>query len=123
MKSQRWSNKHQQRRHSSYNGRRPGPPWASRHPYQGPRPPMGRNSFGRPPSSNNEVSSIEQHFLSLVSVDPHPRIQLEMGLSEWTTRAVDLLTPIGKGQRGLIVSPPKSGKTTILKHICQAITK
>jgi transcription termination factor Rho len=48
---------------------------------------------------------------------------LETGLAEPTTRAIDLVCPIGRGQRGLIVSPPKSGKTTILKHLCQAITK
>ncbi len=65
---------------------------------------------------------MERRFLSRISIDPAPRIYLEKGLSELTTRAVDLLCPIGKGQRGLIVSPPKSGKTTLLKHICQAIT-
>ncbi len=77
----------------------------------------------RPPNNQNEATPIEKHFLSLTSIDPFPRINLESGLSEWTTRAIDLLSPIGKGQRGLIVSPPKSGKTTILKHICQAMTK
>src|SRR5689334_8382253 len=116
MKPQRWSNKHRHRRHSSQqggpNGSRPVPPWISRG-----RPPM------RSPSNFNESSPAEQHFLSLVSVDPFPRIQLESGLTEWTTRAIDLLAPVGRGQRGLIVSPPKSGKTTILKHMCQAITK
>src|SRR5438046_6908948 len=107
MKSQRWQNKHHQHRHSSPNGSRSVPPWMQR----------------RPNSNPTEMSPAEQHFLSLVSVDPFPRINLESGLSELTTRAIDLLAPIGKGQRGLIVSPPKSGKTTILKHMCQAITK
>src|ERR1051326_532540 len=109
MKSQRWQNKHQQHRPSHSNGSRSVPPWMQRRPHPNP--------------NSTEMSPAEQHFLSLVSVDPFPRINLESGRSEWTTRAIDLLAPIGKGQRGLIVSPPKSGKTTILKHMCQAITK
>jgi len=67
-------------------------------------------------------SDAERSFLSRVSIDPQPRINLESGLSEFTTRAMDIVCPIGRGQRGLIVSPPKSGKTTVLRHICQAIT-
>lgn len=55
-------------------------------------------------------------------VDPSPRIRLESGSKELTVRAMDLLCPIGRGQRGLIVAPPGSGKTTFLKHICQAVT-
>ena len=58
-----------------------------------------------------------------VAIDPSPRIKLEDGLTEFTVRAMDLICPIGKGQRGLIVAPPGSGKTTFLKHICQAVTK
>ena len=64
----------------------------------------------------------ERSFLSKTSIDPSPRIRLEKGSSEWTVRAIDLLCPIGRGQRGLIVAPPGSGKTTYLKHICKAIT-
>jgi transcription termination factor Rho len=67
-------------------------------------------------------SPAEVQFFSGSAIDPAPRIQLTKGLNEPTIRAMDLLCPIGKGQRGLIVSPPKSGKTTFLKHICQAIT-
>ena len=67
-------------------------------------------------------SEAERKFFDGISIDPSPRIRLEKGLSEPTVRAMDLLCPIGRGQRGLIVSPPKSGKTTFLKHICQAIT-
>ncbi len=61
-------------------------------------------------------------FLSKVSIDPTPRIRLEKGSKELTMRAMDLLCPIGRGQRGLIVAPPTCGKTTLLKHLCQAIT-
>jgi transcription termination factor Rho len=56
-------------------------------------------------------------------IDPTPRIRLENGSSELTMRAMDLICPIGMGQRGLIVAPPGSGKTTFLKNICQAVTK
>lgn len=62
-------------------------------------------------------------FYSGIVVDPTPRIRLEDGSKEFTVRAMDLITPIGMGQRGLIVAPPGSGKTTILKHICQAVAK
>ena len=58
-----------------------------------------------------------------VPVDPSPRIRLENGSKELTMRAMDIVTPIGMGQRGLIVAPPGSGKTTILKHLCQAVAK
>lgn len=61
-------------------------------------------------------------FLSKVSIDPSPRIRLESGSKELTMRAMDLLCPLGRGQRGLIVAPPTCGKTTLLKHLCQAIT-
>ena len=62
-------------------------------------------------------------FLAGTPVDPSPRICLEAGSQELTMRAMDLICPIGMGQRGLIVSPPGSGKTTFLKHICQAVSK
>lgn len=55
------------------------------------------------------------------AIDPAPRILLENGSKELTMRAMDLICPIGMGQRGLIVAPPGSGKTTFLKHICQAV--
>jgi transcription termination factor Rho len=61
--------------------------------------------------------------LSGTAIDPSPRIRLEDGSSEFTMRALDLISPIGMGQRGLIVAPPGSGKTTFLKHICQAVGK
>lgn len=60
--------------------------------------------------------------LSGTVVDPSPQIVLEKGSKELTMRAMDMITPIGMGQRGLIVAPPGSGKTTILKNICQAVS-
>ncbi len=65
----------------------------------------------------------ESRFYAGTAVDPTPRIRLEDGSSELTMRAMDLICPIGMGQRGLIVAPPGSGKTTFLKHICQAVAK
>lgn len=65
----------------------------------------------------------EKRFYAGTPVDPSPRIRLEEGSSELTMRAMDLICPIGMGQRGLIVAPPGSGKTTFLKHLCQAVAK
>jgi transcription termination factor Rho len=61
-------------------------------------------------------------FEDLTPLFPDEKLKLEMpGAAEVTTRIIDLLAPIGKGQRGMIVSPPKAGKTTILKQIAHAI--
>jgi transcription termination factor Rho len=57
-----------------------------------------------------------------VSIDPFERIQLETTMEEVTTRALDLITPIGRGQRCLIVAPPMAGKTTLLIKISNAVT-
>jgi len=69
------------------------------------------------------VDEAERRFFAGTAVDPSPRIRLEDGSTELTMRVMDLLCPIGMGQRGLIVAPPGSGKTTFLKHICQAVAK
>jgi len=69
------------------------------------------------------MDEAERRFFAGTPVDPSPRIRLEDGSTELTMRAMDLLCPIGMGQRGLIVAPPGSGKTTFLKHICQAVAK
>src|SRR5271168_4104661 len=69
------------------------------------------------------VDESEKKFLAGIPIDPSPRICLEAGSKELTMRARDLICPIGMGQRGLIVAPPGSGKTTFLKHICQAVSK
>src|SRR5262249_10540323 len=60
-------------------------------------------------------------FDDLTPIDPHDRIVLETGTEPLTTRVMDMLTPIGKGQRGLIVAPPRTGKTILLQHIAQAV--
>lgn len=62
-------------------------------------------------------------FDDLTPIDPHEQIVLETGPEPLTTRVMDLLTPIGKGQRGLIVAPPRTGKTILLQHIAQAVTR
>ena len=60
-------------------------------------------------------------FRDLTPIYPDERLVMEHGKDSTTGRAIDLVAPIGKGQRGLIVSPPKAGKTTVLKRICQSI--
>lgn len=64
-----------------------------------------------------------RNFDELTPIDPHEHIRLETGQEPLTTRVMDLLTPIGKGQRGLIVAPPRTGKTILLQHIGQAVAK
>lgn len=72
---------------------------------------------GRPP----ENLKARPRFRDLTPVYPNERLTMECGKESITGRAIDLVSPIGKGQRGLIVSPPKAGKTTVLKRICQSI--
>ncbi len=62
-------------------------------------------------------------FDDLTPIYPNERLKLENNTSDYTMRIMDLLSPIGKGQRGMIVAPPKVGKTTILKQIANSITK
>jgi transcription termination factor Rho len=64
-----------------------------------------------------------RNFDDLTPIDPHEQITLETGAEPLTTRVMDLLTPIGKGQRGLIVAPPRTGKTILLQHIAQAVVR
>lgn len=65
----------------------------------------------------------QKRFMNGVVVHPSTCIRLELGSPSLSMRAMDLITPIGMGQRGLIVAPPGSGKTTLLKNICQAVGK
>jgi transcription termination factor Rho len=62
-------------------------------------------------------------FEELTSINPLERIRLETVPDRYTTRVMDLMTPIGKGQRGLIVAPPRTGKTTLLQHIADAVVR
>ncbi len=70
-----------------------------------------------------EKSISRPEFSKLVPLYPQDRLRLETDAGNMTTRIIDLICPIGKGQRGLIVSPPKAGKTMILQSIANAITK
>lgn len=69
-----------------------------------------------------EKAMKRPNFDNLIPIYPKERIKLETTNSEYTMRIMDLLCPIGKGQRGMIVAPPKAGKTTILKKIANSIT-
>ena len=62
-------------------------------------------------------------FEELTTINPNKRIKLETDPDRYTTRIMDLMTPLGMGQRGLIVAPPRTGKTTLLHHIAEAVTK
>lgn len=64
-----------------------------------------------------------KNFEDLTPIYPQERIKLETSQIEFSTRLIDLIAPIGKGQRGMIVSPPKVGKTTLLKIIANALTR
>ena len=70
-----------------------------------------------------EISLKRKSFDSLIPIYPDERLRLETVESEYATRIIDILAPIGKGQRGLIVAPPKAGKTTLLKQIANGILK
>src|SRR5262245_26171200 len=81
---------------------------------------VGQINFDSPESSRNKVL-----FENLTPFHPTKRLKLERGngsTEDLTARTIDLVAPIGKGQRGLIVSPPKAGKTMLLQNIATAIT-
>ncbi len=69
-----------------------------------------------------EVLANRKHFDDMTPIYPDERLRLETGQRDIAMRLIDFIAPIGKGQRGLIVSPPKAGKTTLLKKIANAIT-
>ncbi len=62
-------------------------------------------------------------FEELTTINPNERVVLETVPERYTTRVIDLIAPVGKGQRGLIVAPPRTGKTTLLQHIADAVVK
>ncbi len=77
-------------------------------------------------SVNNDTpanAAKRPNFEELTPVFPQERLHLETVPSEYATRLIDFIAPIGKGQRGMIVAPPKAGKTTLLKKIANAINK
>lgn len=69
------------------------------------------------------VAMKRKNFEDLTPIFPDERLRLEFGRTSTAMRIVDLLSPIGKGQRGMIVSPPKAGKTTLLKQVAQSVRK
>ncbi|MFM2198719.1 MAG: hypothetical protein RLZZ505_2151 [Verrucomicrobiota bacterium] len=68
-----------------------------------------------------EEAAVLPHFDELKAINPNKRIAFETTPDRYTTRVVDIVAPVGRGQRGLIVSPPRSGKTTLLLHMAEAI--
>ena len=70
-----------------------------------------------------ETAQKRRQFETLTPLYPQDRLRLETRANAVTSRIIDLIAPIGKGQRGLIVSPPKAGKTTVLKQIANSITE
>jgi len=72
---------------------------------------------------NPEKAVGRKPFESLVPIYPNERIKLETSSQDLSTRLMDIISPIGKGQRGMIVAPPKAGKTTLLKKIAQSISR
>lgn len=70
-----------------------------------------------------ELVRQRPNFDSLTAIYPNKRLYLEMDKKSYATRMIDLVSPLGLGQRGIIVSPPKAGKTTLLKMIANSIEK
>jgi transcription termination factor Rho len=68
-----------------------------------------------------ETAKTRPVFEKLTPLFPHDRFRLETGPTDVTGRIIDMIAPIGKGQRGMVVSPPKAGKTTVLKNIASGI--
>lgn len=69
------------------------------------------------------LASRRPNFVDLTPIFPNKRLHLETTCTEFSMRLMDFIAPIGKGQRGMIVSPPKAGKTTLLKKVANAITQ
>jgi len=85
---------------------------------QGPRIKEIETVNGMKPEEYGDVKNFDQ----LTPINPESWLPLETGPEPLTTRVMDLLTPLGRGQRALIVAPPRTGKTILLQHISQAIT-
>ncbi|MBC7353915.1 MAG: transcription termination factor Rho [Thermogutta sp.] len=86
---------------------------------QGPRLREIHDVDGIPPQEYPKVKNFDE----LTPINPEEWLRLETGPEPITTRVMDLLTPIGKGQRALIVAPPRTGKTVLLQHISLAIAQ
>jgi transcription termination factor Rho len=86
---------------------------------QGPRVREIEQVEGMPPDDYVNVKTFDQ----LTPINPETWLRLETGQQPITTRVMDLLTPLGKGQRALIVAPPRTGKTVLLQQVSQAISQ
>ena len=94
----------------------------SRHPKQNER--FGALLYVQEVNGDTPMAAKKRpQFEELTPIFPNERLTLESGSHELATRLIDLVAPIGKGQRGMIAAPPKAGKTTLLKQMAQAIEK
>ena len=94
----------------------------TRHPHEGER--FGALLYVNTVNGDEPGKAIKRpDFDDLTPVFPYERLRLEDGTRDLATRMIDLIAPIGKGQRGLIVAPPKAGKTVLLKKIANAIER
>jgi transcription termination factor Rho len=80
----------------------------------------GRNNRGR---NNNKLKNLTDRLSDYTPIQPDERVKLETEPDEITGRLIDLIAPVGKGQRVLVTSPPKAGKTTVLQTISRAVDK
>lgn len=96
----------------------------------------GRGEPGNPGNLNLKLAAVDQinglsredyartqSLHTMTSINPDQRLTMSQGPDDLTGRALDLIVPMGRGQRGLIVSPPKSGKTTLLRHMADSVTR
>ncbi|MCA9215460.1 MAG: transcription termination factor Rho [Planctomycetales bacterium] len=86
---------------------------------QGPRLREIKSVDGMPPEEYSEVKSFDE----LTPINPESWLRLETGPEPLSTRVLDLLTPLGKGQRALIVAPPRTGKTMLMQHIAHGVSE
>lgn len=95
----------------------------------------GQGEPGNPGNQNLKLAAVDQingvsleqyaeteTMHAMTSINPDQRLRMSQGPKDLTGRALDLIVPMGRGQRGLIISPPKSGKTTLLRHMANSVT-
>ena len=95
----------------------------------------GRGGPGNPGNQNLKLTAVDrvnglpldryartETMHTMTSINPEKRLHMTQGPKDLTGQALDLIVPMGRGQRGLIISPPKSGKTTLLRHMANSVT-